>query len=82
MHRRLLIGELVDWYRSVLLLPVLLSVPLVGCSWWLMPHGMNKWLSLCWIGSTGLLVIIIILIETLRNNRKHIQNSTANLHAE
>jgi O-antigen/teichoic acid export membrane protein len=70
MHRRLLIGELFGWYRSVLLSPLLVSLSLVGLSWWLMPHGLNKWLSLCCIGATGLVVIATVLFLHFGSERK------------
>jgi O-antigen/teichoic acid export membrane protein len=62
MHRRLLVGELVGWYRSVVLPPLLICPPLVGLSWWLMPHGLNRWASLGWIGATGLVVVPAALL--------------------
>jgi O-antigen/teichoic acid export membrane protein len=82
MHRRLLSGDLIDWYRSVLLPPLLIGFPLVSFCWWFMPHGLNKWLSLCWVGTTVLVVMTAILINTLRLNRRHLQHTTAGIHAE
>lgn len=70
LHRRLLIGELSCWYSSVLLSPLLVAIPLVCLSWWLMPHGLNKWVNLCWIGTTGVVVITVALSFYSINNRK------------
>ena len=58
MHRRLLSGELVRWYRSVLLPPAVCSVPIVGLSWWLIPSGLGSLSSGAWLGVTGALVMI------------------------
>jgi len=60
MHRRLLIGQLLDWYRSVALPPPLV-IPLACTSWWLLPSDMNKWASLCWIAVTGAVLIALAL---------------------
>jgi O-antigen/teichoic acid export membrane protein len=79
MHRRLLIGELLGWYRSVLLPPVLFSLTLVGLSWWLMPHGLNKGVSLCWIGATGLIVIASLVLFIFGRDRKDIQTTLAEI---
>jgi O-antigen/teichoic acid export membrane protein len=80
MHRRLLIGELLGWYLSVLLPPLLVSLALVGLSWWLMPHGLNKWINLCWIGATGLIVIASSAMFIFGRNRKDIQTALAGIH--
>jgi O-antigen/teichoic acid export membrane protein len=71
MHRRLLIGELFKWYRSVILPPLLISIPLVLISWRTMPEGMNKWVNIFWIGITGIIVIVVplfLLGKKLPNN--------------
>ncbi len=78
MHRRLLIGGLLEWYRSVLLMPLLISLPVVGLSWWLIPHGLSNWLSLCWIGATGLVVIAAALFLTLPGSAR-LSNRLANV---
>lgn len=77
MHRRLLIGELLGWYRLVLLPPLLFSLTLVGLSWWLMPHELNKWISLCWIGTTGLVVLAAGLFYDFGSDRKKILMASA-----
>jgi O-antigen/teichoic acid export membrane protein len=61
MHRRLLIGQLLAWYRSVPLPPLLVSIPLAYVSFWLLPSGMNRWITLCWIIATGLVLVVVIL---------------------
>jgi O-antigen/teichoic acid export membrane protein len=70
MHRRLLVGELLRWYRVVILLPLLVTIPGVAISIWLMPNGMNKWFNLCWIGATILILISIILYCHATNLRQ------------
>jgi O-antigen/teichoic acid export membrane protein len=82
MHRRLLIGEMLVWYRSVLLPPLLLSLPLVGLSWWLMPHALSKWASLCWIGATGMTVIAAALFFDFGGVRKDIRLTTVDIFGE
>jgi len=61
MHRRLLIGELLVWYRSVLVAPVLTGLPLIGLSSWLMPPGQDRWTNLVWITVTGLVAVALPL---------------------
>ncbi len=62
MHRRLLIGKLFFWYRSVLLPPFLLSLSLATVSSWAMPYGLNNWINIIWIGVTALIVLASTLI--------------------
>ena len=61
MHRRLLVGELVEWYRIVVLPPLLLTLPVVALSWWLMPGDLGRWSGLGWVGLTGLAAIGLTL---------------------
>jgi O-antigen/teichoic acid export membrane protein len=56
MHRRLLVGQLLHWYRVVVLPPVVLALPLVALSRWAMPQGLGRWTSLGWVGATGLVL--------------------------
>ncbi|OOG50594.1 oligosaccharide flippase family protein [Polaromonas sp. C04] len=79
MHRRLLIEDLLDWYRTVLLPPLLVGLPLIGLSWWLMPHNMNKWVSLCWIGATGLVVISANLLFNFSRHHRDTQPASDNI---
>ncbi len=58
MHRRLLTGEFVQWYRNVVLPPLLCSLPIVGLSWWLLPSELKGWSIAGWLGITGLLGIM------------------------
>ena len=61
MHRRLLIGELLVWYRSVMVVPVLTGLPLISLSGWLMPPGQDRWTNLTWIAATGLVAVALPL---------------------
>jgi O-antigen/teichoic acid export membrane protein len=57
MHRRLLPGEFLRWYRTVVLPPVLCSAPIVGLAWWLTPPALTSLSSAAWLGTTGILAI-------------------------
>lgn len=57
MHRRLLRGELLRWYRSVLMPPLLTAGPLVAAAVWLMPVDLGRWMGLAWTAATGLLAV-------------------------
>lgn len=57
MHRRLLVGELMEWYRVVLLPPLAMTLPLAALSWWLMPHDLSRWTGFGWVAVTGLAAI-------------------------
>jgi O-antigen/teichoic acid export membrane protein len=72
MHRRMLKGELLAWYRSILGLPLLITIPLASLSWWLMPYGLHRWGNLAWIGTTGVLVMAAILYHNLGETRRGI----------
>jgi O-antigen/teichoic acid export membrane protein len=69
MHRRLLVGEMVAWYRVVLLPPLVLTLPVVGLSWWAMPNDLGRWTSLGWVGATGCVVIACALAFEVRGSR-------------
>ncbi len=72
MHRRLLVGELSSWYRSVLLTPVLASLALISLSWWGMPDDLNRWASLSWVGATASIAIFCALFIVYREASKSI----------
>ncbi len=55
MHRRLLKGELMRWYREVLAKPFLTTAPLIATSWLMMPPDLGRWLGFAWATTTGLL---------------------------
>ena len=73
MHRRLLVGELLEWYRVVLLPPLVLALPLVGLSWWAMPRDLGRWASLGWVGATGFVVIACALVFGLIGIREDLR---------
>lgn len=62
MHRRLLTGELWHWYRSVVLPPLLCSVPIALISKGLIPRELSRWTTALWLGSTCVLVGLYYLI--------------------
>jgi hypothetical protein len=73
MHRRLLVGELPKWYRVVLVPPLVLTLPLVGLSWWAMPSDLGRWASLGWVGATGFVVIACALVFGLMGIREDLR---------
>lgn len=68
MHNRLLPGELALWYRTVVLPPLLYTLPVVALSWWLIPADLKTWSIVAWLAVTSLLVLISLV--TLMNVRK------------
>jgi len=61
MHRKLLKGSLMDWYRTVLLPPILIGVPIIALSRFLLPNYLNRFLTFGWILSTGGIVLTACL---------------------
>lgn len=57
MHRRLLVGELGHWYRTVIATPLLVSLPLAALSRWGAPEGLGRWGGGAWAAGTGLIAI-------------------------
>lgn len=57
MHRRLLRGELMRWYRTVLVGPIVISAPLIMASVWLMPSDLDRWSGLIWVAITGMVAL-------------------------
>lgn len=82
MHRRMLVGELLYWYRSVLLLPILFSLPLSLLSFFLMPQGLNKWFIMSWIVVTGFIVILLPMLFFFINDRKNVLPLTVDFSGE
>lgn len=66
MHKRLLPGEFITWYRTVLVPPLLIGLPTVGLSWWFMPPGLSRWSGAVWVGSTGVIVVLGTLVFVTR----------------
>jgi len=73
MHRRLLVGEMVAWYRVVILAPLVLTLPVVGLSWWAMPKDLGRWTSLMWVGTTGCVVFACALVFGLLGSWKDLR---------
>lgn len=65
MHRRLLTGDLLTWYRSTVFPPLLVSVPLVAIARWVIPMDLNRWISLALIGATGIAVAGVALCVSI-----------------
>jgi O-antigen/teichoic acid export membrane protein len=66
MHRRLLVGDLLHWYRSVLALPMFTVLPLTALSAWLMPKGQGWAVDVVWIVLTAILSAALPLWHYLR----------------
>jgi len=76
MHRRLLVGELVAWFRVVVLAPLLLTLPIVALAWWAMPTDLGRWTSLMWVGMTGCVVFACALFFGLLGSRKDLRRAS------
>jgi O-antigen/teichoic acid export membrane protein len=70
MHRRLLAGELNEWYQIVILQPLLFCLPIVGLSWWSMPAAMTRWFIIVWLTVTSMLIAFSIFIFSKYVNLK------------
>lgn len=57
MNRVMFHGENLKWYRRVLMLPLLVSLPFVALSRIGMPETLNRLGLVLWIGATGLLLL-------------------------
>ena len=71
MHRRLLIGEFVWWYKSVILPPVLITIPMIYLSLFLMPSDLSKLGTLIWVGLTAIFVMFgvgMLGVRKLKSN--------------
>ena len=64
MHKRLMRGEFVLWYRTVVLPPLFCSLPIVAVSCWLMPSGLGSRSIVAWFGITSLLVVSAVFLVT------------------
>jgi O-antigen/teichoic acid export membrane protein len=71
MHRRLLVGELLHWYRVVVVQPLLVTVPVVAVSRWLLPSMLGRWGALGWVGTTALCAIALTLFFGLGGAYRH-----------
>lgn len=74
MHKRLLKGELLTWYRSVILAPLLISIPIAFIFSLFEPQEMNRLNTFFWILITGIIVItssflfLFLKKETINRN--------------
>jgi O-antigen/teichoic acid export membrane protein len=64
MHQRLLRGEFLAWWRSVILPPLVCALPLVALSWLLLPPGLDRWAVGGWLGATALVAMPIAVLCT------------------
>jgi O-antigen/teichoic acid export membrane protein len=68
MHKRLLIGELLKWYKQVLKFPILVSFPIVLLSFFLKPDNLNRFQTLIWLVITAFILMSNIFIFGIRKN--------------
>lgn len=66
MHRRIFKGELIKWYRTVIIPPVLIIVPITYLSFVLKPHDLGRFENLAWIIVTGIILILTSFYYSLR----------------
>ena len=76
MHKRLLPGELSIWYRSVIILPLLICLPLVVLSRWAMPVAISRVSIVIWLGviSFSIMIILFAFMQYNYHNDKDILN--------
>jgi len=65
MHRRLLVGELLGWYRAVVLPPLAFALPVTVVARLLMPDAPGRWTgaawaAVAWLGAMGLLLLFFV----------------------
>jgi O-antigen/teichoic acid export membrane protein len=68
MHRRMLRGELLRWYRSDFIPPAFASLAVAGIAAALMPSGLSKLAELAWMAGAfaGALVAALLVTSDLR----------------
>lgn len=59
MHKRLLKGELILWYRKTLFMPTLCCLPIVVFSWFFLPLEFSDLENFLWITATAIIIIIV-----------------------
>ncbi|WP_316811429.1 lipopolysaccharide biosynthesis protein [Pedobacter heparinus] len=70
MHKRLLVGQFLEWYLHVLALPLIISIAIITISNFLMPAHQNNWLNISWIAVTGIITIGVTLYFDSRRLKK------------
>lgn len=63
MHRRLLPGEFGEWWRTVVVPPVLCGAPIVAASWFMMPLSLGRWSMAAWLAGTGVAAVAPLLLS-------------------
>jgi hypothetical protein len=61
MHKRLLPGELIFWYRKVIFLPFLIIFPFVLLWRWAMPVETGRVSTIIWLGSMSMSLLPILI---------------------
>lgn len=66
MHRRIFKGELKKWYRTILIPPILITVPITYVSFLLKPQNLGRFENLIWIIVTGIILILTCFYLSLK----------------
>jgi O-antigen/teichoic acid export membrane protein len=66
MHKRIFKGEFLRWYSTVILPPILISLPITYISFLLKPNNFDKFENLGWILITGIIVVLSGFFYTLK----------------
>jgi O-antigen/teichoic acid export membrane protein len=75
MHRRLLVGELWNWCRAVLVPPLVLALPMAALSAWAMPADLGRWGDFGWVAMTTAIVVASVFgAQLVRVRRKLTSN--------
>jgi O-antigen/teichoic acid export membrane protein len=68
MHKRILIGEFITWYKKVIFIPLIIAIPVSILSNIFIANGINIWLVFFQIIITGVIILsCIFLIYNLNN---------------
>jgi O-antigen/teichoic acid export membrane protein len=78
MHKRIFKGELIRWYRTVFLPPLLFAIPITYISFLLKPILLDRLENIIWISFTELILILISLLY-LYNTEKVYFTRNANI---
>ena len=70
MHRRLLVGQMANWCRIVVLPPLFVSIPLSLVSLHFVPSDLGRWASFAWPAATGFVILVILYLSTLKSNKR------------
>lgn len=70
MHRKLLVGYYLNWYKHVILNTLMISIVITGISYLLIPNNFGKWFTLFWALITLLSQLLIVIILFKGSSKK------------